>query len=226
MLRMFKITLLVVVTFCFLSGYAIAGNIFATPKAGTLGLGADLGYDYSPSIKFRGNVNGFAMDYEHDMDDVEYDVDATLFTVGALIDWHPFQNGFRVSAGAFYNANEIDGQATLKEDKTVEIGDKEYDANDLGKLETKLDVNPVNPYLGLGWGTSPGENRNWFFSFDVGVLYQGEPDVDLKGKDIKLQGQAKKRLQTEISQEESDIQDEVESYRFYPVIALGITYRF
>lgn len=226
MLRMFKIALLLVVAFCFLSGNAMAGNIFTTPKAGTLGLGADLGYDYSPKIKFRGNVNGFAMDYEQDLDDVEYDLDATLFTVGALIDWHPFENGFRVSAGAFYNANELDGEAKLKEDKTVEIGDREYDANDLGKLDTNLDVNPINPYLGLGWGTSPGKDRNWFFSCDVGVLYQGNPDVDLEGKDIQLQGDARDRLEREISQEESDIQDEVDGYRFYPVIALGVTYRF
>ncbi|WP_052507491.1 hypothetical protein [Desulfonatronovibrio magnus] len=85
-----------------------------------------------------------------------------------------------------------------------------------------IDVNDVTPYLGLGWGTNFGVDRNWFFTFDLGVLYHGSPSISLKAENpLNLD-----ILNEDIRREIKDIESDVKNYRWYPVVALGFTYRF
>ena len=46
------------------------------------------------------------------IDGVSYDIDVSLASAGGALDLHPFDNGFLVSAGVFWNGNGADFNAT------------------------------------------------------------------------------------------------------------------
>lgn len=210
-----------------LSGTCFAGDLFLTPKAGTLGLGADLGYQFIPSVKARLNMNGFSYETDQDLDDIEYDADLNLFSLGGLVDLHPFGKGFRVSGGVYFNDNNLDANAALKVGKTFEIGEREYTASQVRELDAEVRFNDFAPYVGIGWGTDFDPEKNWYFSFDLGAMYMGSASIDLDAEtSTTLSSEQQAELQQDLDEEEQNIEDDVEDYKWYPVVAIGITYRF
>lgn len=198
------------------------GDFFVSPRVSTLGLGADLGYEINPNFKTRLNFNYFTYSHSTTFEDVRYDADLTLTTFGALLDYHPLGGGFRLSAGAYYNNNNVDLDGRVSPSITFEIGDNIYKGEEIGKLKGDFDFNDFAPYVGLGWGTDYGTDRNWHFAFDLGVMYQGSPNVSLRAENPQNIAE----LDRDISREISDIESDIDRYRWYPVLALGITYRF
>jgi hypothetical protein len=81
--------------------------------------------------------------------------------------------------------------------------------------------NPVVPYLGLGWGNAVDNDKRWGISLDVGVYYQGEPEVTLTQVGGTLAVSA-----ADLAAEEKQLEDELDDFEFYPVATLGLHYRF
>ena len=73
-----------------------------------------------------------------------------------------------------------------------------------------------------------GRGGRWGVSFDFGVIYQGSPHVDLT-TDLNLGVPIPCRVQTALdaatAEEEQRLERELEDYRYYPVVALGIVFR-
>jgi hypothetical protein len=61
------------------------------------------------------------------------------------------------------------------------------------------------------------------FTFDLGVLLQGEPNVDLEATGPISTDPT---FQSNLAQEEAAAEDDVKDFDVYPVIALGMSYRF
>ncbi|MGM0759890.1 MAG: hypothetical protein ACQEUB_09300 [Thermodesulfobacteriota bacterium] len=198
-----------------------SGNFFISPHVSTLGFGLDLGYEFSSKVKGRITGNYFTYSYDDTYDSVDYDTDLNLFSLGALVDIHPFANGFRLTGGAYYNDNNIDLDAELSSGKTYEFGDHSYTANQLGSVSGDVTVDDFSPYIGLGWGTSAKNNSNIHFSLDVGAMYHGTPSVDLSVENPLGIDQIEQDIENEVRDVESDI-----DYEWYPVVTVGLTYRF
>jgi hypothetical protein len=134
--------------------------------------------------------------------------------------WHPFGGGFRLSLGAFYTDNYVSAKA---KDQKVTINDREYRVSNLsGKISLK---NNFAPYFGIGIGNAINKsNRRLHFSFDIGVMYSGSPDISLTAtaSDPLLQAQ----LNQDIEKQKKKFKDEADNYKFYPVITFGISYAF
>lgn len=67
-------------------------------------------------------------------------------------------------------------------------------------------------------------------TLDLGVIFQGEGEVTLTpiipaGSPLN-DPLARQALQILIDREEQDLQDDVADYDLYPVVSLGISYRF
>jgi len=190
-------------------------------KASTLGLGLEVERSFSDLISGRIGVNYFTYDYSGTEDDIEYDFDLNLMSLSALLDWHPFKGSFRISVGAIYNGNELDAKA--KTSGTYDIGDSTYTGAQLGTLKGKIDFDDIAPYLGLGWDTSFGKNKAFGFLFELGVIYQGSPKVDLSADGPIASDQT---FQNELAKEENNLQSDLDDFKVYPVIAIGLSYRF
>ena len=155
------------------------------------------------------------------MDDIEYNVDLKLMSLSALLDWHPFEGSFRISGGVLYNGNEIEVDSKLS--GSYQVGDKTYTAQEVGTLKGKIDFNKMAPYLGLGWDTSFGKDKGFGFLFELGAIYQGSPDVNLSADGLLASNQD---FQNNLAKEEENMQRDVDDYKFYPVVSLGLSYRF
>ncbi|KPK01080.1 MAG: hypothetical protein AMK71_06950, partial [Nitrospira bacterium SG8_35_4] len=141
--------------------------------------------------------------------------------ISALLDWHPFKGSFRVSGGVLYNGNEIDADA--RSSATYEIGNTTYSASQVGKLTGEIDFNTIAPYAGIGWDTSFGKNKRFGLLADLGVMYQGSPEVDFTAHGPIATNQA---FRNNLASEEKNIENEIDEYEYYPVISIGFAYRF
>jgi len=190
-------------------------------KAGTLGLGGELTTNLVPDVHLRGSVQWLEFDLDLEIDDIDYDVSVDFLNPVLLIDWYPFAGDFRVSAGALFNASDIDLEATSAD--PIEIGDSIYQPADLGSIRGSSDFDEIAPYVGIGFGNHLSQDRRWGFSVDAGVAFIGSPNVDLS---ITGPLASNPLLLADLAEEEEEIEDELDKFRFYPVLSLTLYYRF
>ena len=195
-------------------------TFFLGPQISTLGFGGEAGIRFNPFIAIRGGGNYFATEFDTEFTDIEYDVDFQLASAGGVVDIHPLGNGFRLSGGIRWNGNKADLSA--KPNGSIEIGGTTFTAAQVSRIEGNVDFNNFAPYAGLGFQSGFFGDRV-SIAFDVGVLFQGDPDVDL---DAKGSLSNDPNLRRELKEEEDDIEDDLEFLGFYPVAALTVTVHF
>ncbi len=217
---------IILAAFCFLSWTALAtasdsGRLAIAGRSGTLGLGGDVMVNVLSDVNVRLGVGYFNLDFDGEVEDVEYDVDLDLLTFPLLVDWYPFENKFHVSAGVILNQTEA-GLAG-RYDGTLEIGDETYTAEEIGVLSGDLSFRDVAPYVGIGWGNAFGKARRWGFMTDLGVAFIGSPRVALSATGT-LAGDPEFRAN--LAKEEDDLQDEADKFKIYPVLSANLYFRF
>ena len=197
------------------------------PEASTLGLGGQVVRKVSPNLNARVGVNAFGLGFDLEETATEYDADLNLFNVSTIFDYHPSKgSGFKLSGGLVFTNNNIEGTAT--NDETIEIGDREFSAEQLGSVDADIEISrDVAPYIGLGWGNAVGESKRVGFWFNAGVMFGGSPNVDVSPN---INDGVPDSVVTEINQaaeqEEEDLEDELDFLSIYPVLSLGISYQF
>ncbi len=222
-----KHTLLAATLFAASTTSALAGDIAVGLVAGTAGAGAELTYGVAKDINLRGTLRGFDYSYDFTEDNIRYEGDLKLRNGGVTADWFPFSGSFRLSAGAMYNGNEVKARAkpnTLP--ATYTINDVDYVID--GHVDSNIDWRKFAPYLGIGWGNAVARNSNWSFSFDLGVMFTGEPNSDLTAtgtvNGIPVEDNA--QFQSDLAAERNNLNDEIKDAKFYPVVQLGVHYKF
>jgi hypothetical protein len=112
-----------------------AGTVHAAGigvRAGTTGLGADIGWSLAPTLTAR--VGYSALDWNHDFntDDVRYDGRLKLSNLSGLVDFFPI-GGFRLTGGLIFNNNryDVNGQPS---NGTFTISGRTYSTSQVGIL--------------------------------------------------------------------------------------------
>ncbi len=200
-------------------------------KAGSLGLGAELTAGLSPQWNVRLGANGFNYTDNHRrVGQIEYDATAKLRNATALLDWHPGGSAFRLTGGLVYNGSRIDGTSLAPASGVYEIGGVPVPVRLVGTLEGKIDFNPTVPYVGLGWGNAVAPGSRVRFFLDAGAMFQGRGRVTLTPvipADSPLNSPvARQALDILLQREERTIEKDVADYTVYPVVAVGLSYRF
>lgn len=85
-----------------------------------------------------------------------------------------------------------------------------------------MDFKKVSPFFGFGIDTSLGKRKGLGFLFEIGVVLQGSPRVDLSADGPVKDDPA---FLVELGKEEQSIEDDLKFFKVYPVIALGVTYK-
>lgn len=191
------------------------------PDVSTLGIGLQAGLRFNDHVGARIGGNWFEYDFERSYDDVDYDVDLDLGSPGALLDIYPFGGGFRLSGGVRLNFNRAD--LTGSPNGGFEIGDTTYSADEIGTLDGGVDFNTLSPYLGLGYAAALFDGA-LELAFDAGTMYHGSPDVSLSASGGSLAGDP--AVQADLEEEREAIEDDLDAFRFYPVVGFAITWRF
>ena len=198
-------------------------------RASTLGIGGELSLPISDKVNFRAGIYGFSLDRAQTADNINYDLAANLFNAGAMLDYYPFNGIFHLSGGAFYSTNKVVGDAVSGQN--MEIGNRVYTPNEVGTLHGKVSANTFAPYLGMGWGkTTRGESPVKFL-FDVGVMFHGTPEASLTPEipadsPLNLDPAQRAEFDANLEREVAAFQNDIASYKLYPVVSLGLGFKF
>ena len=203
---------------------ASASDLGMDLHAGTLGLGAELNYSLNDYFTVRGDFNKFDHTYAATKEQINYNLDLNLKSYGVLFDWHPMAGSFRVTAGYFSNKNAIGAAATPDASGNYTINGTTYSASQVGTLSGAIGFNSSAPYFGIGWSTVGTKDTGLGFEFDLGALLQGSPTATLSATGGSIDSNAK--FQSDLAQEQAKFQNDVNNFKTYPVISLGLVYRF
>jgi len=191
----------------------------AGPTAGTLGLGGEVGVRINDYVGVRAGGSWFDYSFSDTPDDLKYDVDLTWSSFGAVVDVHPWGNGWRATAGFRLNGNDADLKG--RSSGPVDIGGTTYQPAELGTVRGDLELNEFAPYLGVGYSTPLWRDR-LELSFDAGVLFQGKPKASLKASGLLANDP---QLIADLNEEANDIEDDLNWLEFYPVVGVALRYR-
>lgn len=204
------------------SGFANTGDFAIGVGPGTLGISADTTVGISSAINARFGVNAISFDLQTTQNAIGYDLDVELLSFPILLDWHPFEkSGFRISTGLVINKNKAGITSATQSSYTIDS--TEYSAEELGELYGKLTFNTLAPYLGIGWGNPLGKDAHWALVCDLGVVFQGETDLLLKASGPMASDPA---FQSDLEQERRSLVDDLDAYKYYPVVSVGVSYQF
>jgi len=190
--------------------------------AGTLGLGAEFNFTANPYLVVRFDYNYYNdHSYNTTKDDINYDAHLHLESYGAALDWHPMAGVFLVSLGLFKDNNDI--HAVAQPAPAYVINGHTYSTSVIGQLGGHITFNTWAPYLGVGWNTLGSMEKGVGFEPGLGVVYQGSPKVSLQasGPVASVPGAG-----DDLLVEQQRLQDDWNNYRYYPVVDLGLVFRF
>ncbi len=149
-------------------------------RAGIFGLGGTVKSKVNDVLGLRAGYDTFSLnDYEVEDDTTKYNFDLSLEDWMLVGDYHPWEGSFKIAAGMIVNNSVLDGDITpnTRGNDRIEFDFNgkhySYQVDELGAIQTKVDFDPVAPYLGFGWDTSFDKKSGLGFTFDLGVAYQG-----------------------------------------------------
>mgnify|MGYP000200156907 CR=1 FL=1 len=196
---------------------------------GVSSLGGELQvrYEIGDTVAVRGIVAGGAVNFTTFQDGFAYEYEVKLGSAGGVVDWHPFRNGFRLSAGGRYNNNHVDLLIRPGRDESVPstildpLNDVAIGLFSPALVEGQVEFFPVAPYFGIGY-FGPIYKRLWL-SIDAGLYYQGDPNVTLNQGEIDLFTQNQADL---LASQEEQAERDLRLLAYYPVASFALTYRF
>ncbi len=202
-----------------------AADLGAYTSAGTTGLGGGIAATFGA---YFGARIGYTS-YEYTVDDLEesdltFDGKAEIGGIHALLDWHPFGGNFRLSAGAIENASLSARVQPMA--GTYTLNGTSYSADDIGDATGAAEYESISPYAGLGFGRALSRDGRFAFSADLGVVFTGSPEVELNVS-CRIQNAMRcAQIQEDAAAEEAQLQDEADQLEYWPVLSLGLSYKF
>jgi hypothetical protein len=157
---------------------------------------------------------------------VDFDAQVSANQGGAYGDWFPFGGGFRLTVGLSANDVKFVGNAKPNGNGTITINNTTVPFSGADAYTVEVKYPSITPYVGMGWGHQP-DHRGWGFVADIGT-YVGHftaTGVASPSLSSQLNG-AGVNAQSEIDAQTKKIQDELDRYRFLPVVAVGVSYRW
>ena len=206
-------------------------------KAGTLGIGIQVGTALAQRINLRGGVNFFKYSDSLSKDGALYAGTLNLKSVEAKLDLFVI-GGFRVTPGLLlYNGNNISATASVASNQTFTLNGVSYSSSASNPItgNAALTLNKFAPTLGIGFGNLlPRSARHFSLSTDLGVVFQGSPQfaLSLAGTGCvngttncqtinNLPGAA-----ANIEAERVKIQNDASPFKYYPEVSLMLGYKF
>jgi hypothetical protein len=172
---------------------------------------------------------------------VQYNGSLEIRNARASYDFYPFGGSFRISAGAaLYNQLNLGANGSVSPGNTVTLNDVDYYSSATNPMHGSASFaygRKVAPTLTLGWGNAiPRSGRHFAFPFEFGAAFTGTPTVNLNfagsactsptdsttcGNVTTFDG-----FQSNLAAQRQKIVNDVAPLRVYPILNMGVSYRF
>ena len=210
-------------------------SVTVSVKANTLGAGIEVATPLSHSFGLRGQGNFFSFDYLFNIDGVDYDSRLNLRSGSLSLDWYPTRHSFRISPGVLYYKNNLVAISGVPPGNYFELGDQGFINSVDDPLNGKASVifpHHIAPMVTFGYNLIGKRESHFSMPLELGVAYTGAAkiDVTLNGTACTNEGcftfannqEAQDSLQAEIKK----LNRNLESYPVYPIVSIGVAYRF
>ena len=222
-----KIVLLALLCATLGAGSAMAQDYGITLRAGTTGPGIaltrsfgkhfslSLGGNYMP-YTYNGSANvNTGSSGSNTQTNIAISAKLHMQSFSAMIDYQPFDNWLRISAGVYYNDFKVTANANPTNSYTVD--GHVFSPQKVGSITGSVSYpNKLAPYIGLGIGNAANNRHHIGFLIDGGVMYTNAASVSMTGTGLigPTAGQA------------SNINQGLSGIKIYPVLTFGLSYRF
>jgi hypothetical protein len=180
-----------------------------------LGIGLEASWKPLPYMDIRIGTSSYDYDNDGRYGSINYDAVFALDQYYATANFHFPISPMRITAGVYSNGNEF----LLVNDQLQDIGG--YPGDLIGTITSETTFSGTAPYLGIGFDFTLAGKVG--LNFDLGVLWQGEPDVTLEisGDINDLPG-----FEDVLDAERQALEDDMSDFKAWPVISLGFVYKF
>ena len=210
-----------------LASTAASAQVGVTADLGSTGAGVHLVVPMESDLNGRFGVNAFNHDFSKTSSGVDYDVKGKLQSVDVLFDWYlRTGSNFRLTAGLVYNNNRFDAEGKADPLGKFSINGTTYTAADVGILSGRVSYRKAAPYLGIGWGNALAQDSRWHVNADLGAFYQGNANVQLASIGCATSQTVCKALASDVAALRDSFGDDLNKYKFYPVLRASLSYRF
>jgi hypothetical protein len=203
-------------------------------RASTLGAGIEIATPLAGRINLRSSFNLFAFNDPYSMDGLNYDARIHLQSSQTTLDW--FVGGFHISPGFLYVRNAMSAPVFVGPGKTFVLGTQTFlNSVDDPVTGSSYVIFPrtIAPLLLLGYGNLlPRSGEHLSLPIEVGVAYTGAAQInlDLNGTacvtngcfDFLQNADAQKFLKQEIQ----ILNEDLKHYPVFPIVSVGLAYRF
>jgi len=205
-------------------------------KAGTLGIGFQVGTALASRINVRGGANFFNYNDSLTEDGVVYNGTLHLRSVEAKLDLFVI-GGFRVTPGLLlYNNNNVSATATVPNGTSISLGGVSYTSNPADPLHgtASITFNKFAPTIGIGFGNMlPRSARHWSLSTDIGVAFSDAPAFALGltgsacvNNGTLCQPATTPSIAANVEAQRAKIQNDIKNFKYYPEVSVMFGWKF
>jgi hypothetical protein len=221
----------------FLKFYALAGALLVagaaqaqvgiTADIGTTGAGFHVVVPMETYLNGRFGANYFTHDFNKNSNGVDYAIKGKLQTYDILFDWYLREGSpFHLTGGVVYNGNRFNVAAQTSQLGNFTLNGHTYRSADIGIVDGSVDYRRAAPYLGIGWGNALKSNSAWSFNADLGAFFQGNPKLKLGNTGCTVGKAICDVVANDVAAERLGLQDDISSFKVYPVVRASLNYRF
>ena len=201
-------------------GNALADhNLWMGVKAGSLGIGVEGAWRPIPWLDLRVGANRFTLDDRGSISGVNYDAEFALDNFYGTANFRFPLSPMRLSIGAYSNGNEI--ELVSRDAASFNIGGTTYPGDAVGTLRSTTTFDSMSPYVGVGFDFELFDKVG--LNLDLGVLWQGDPEVVLESDGILANDPL---FLDALDAEREQLESEFEDFKAWPAISLGFNYQF
>ena len=203
-------------------------------RAGTLGTGIEIATPLAGRINLRSGFNFFAFTDPYNMDGVGYDARIHLQSSQTTLDW--FMGRFHISPGFLYFKSGMTAPASVGPGQRFVLGTQTFlnSVDDpVSGSSSVIYPRTFAPLLLLGYGNLlPRSGEHLSLPVEVGVAYTGAPviNVALNGTACVTNGcvnfSQNADAQKFLKQEIQILNEDLKHYPVFPVVTVGLAYRF
>jgi len=197
---------------------AVGGGI------GTTGGKIEAEYQVIPHLVLRGGYSYFKYSADNSYEAIAYNGDLDLSTLGAFLDFHPLGGSFMLTAGGYFGDKTLDLTAGSANSYTID--GQTFTSAQTGTLKLHGQLEKSAPFVGLGWDTTYSGKGHLGFKFLAGAMFTGTPSVALTSTGGTRTPTQDAAFQQALSNENASLKNEVDTFKVYPVVETGLTFRF
>ena len=200
---------------------------------GTQGLGLGYAHRLTESVDGRVGISSLKLSTETKGDanqngnSFEATAALDLTNLGLYADWHVFGGGFRLTSGVQVGTNKLDVKGKVSNVNQITLNGNSYTGANNARVDGQINLGSTAPYLGIGYASrGSAESQGFSLNFDLGVRL-GKADASLKASGFDgLTANQKAQFDSDLAKEQAKLQDKASILKTYPVLALGVSYRW